>query len=151
VQLKLEAYFQSIHEDPICKKTGFNRTPYRREEDGVPPVESPFQGHLTSPFVIASGGDDKLDLIVRLQQVKIGPKIVAHHPTVRALDVADYDNPGINRGQVAVATGLKQDGPAGVEEPCNQLVDRRLQKRLASGDLYQLNRISQNLLRYAGC
>src|SRR5579883_608991 len=93
--------------------------------------------YVPCPLIIASIGDNELDLITRRERFEIAPAVPPVFTAARTLEIHDFDHPGIDRRKVAFAGSFDQYGEAFGEQGGEERVDALLQQGFTAGDLDQ--------------
>src|SRR4030095_4010556 len=90
--LKLKANGEVVRQDPARQIPGGKLVVGGGKEDRVGPLFEFLTNNVAAPFVVGTGNDDELELVMRLREVQVPPVKGFGLTTVGSLDVDDFND-----------------------------------------------------------
>ena len=82
---------EKIYDVPAewAKRAFIDQAKYRAQQHGESAIQMMATHRLDCPIEVALRGDDELDLIARLEQIEVGPKVVVALSAIGTFQIHD--------------------------------------------------------------
>ena len=116
MKLELEAYRQTVVQDPLSQVSRGQSVRRGGEEHGADPVQMELRHPGGRPVIVGLVADNELDLVPPGQALQISPTVPFVFARGRSLDVHDLDDAWIHTADIEGACRLQRDSVSGITQ-----------------------------------